>query len=220
MDVPWRFHCSLLWFLHRIQWFAFLWCQVTNIADTVRQRRPSGSGSFASGKVACNELTGPMRTIPNWFAPTTWWKHGFGGSWLNRVFHTFLSPATLSSYSWKVLQCSQARWEIQSLQRVLGLLRGLLHWLLSWWQSSGSASKLRMFSGRIFQDVPHGVFKAEPSHPPGTTTARIRLLCLSWRGLRVGTYMNLWIESFAFRLSIFHRLRYTATEQQMLMKEL
>lgn len=46
---------------------------------------------------------------------------GCGSSTPSRVFQTSLSSATLSSSSWRISRCSQARWDIFSLQQGLGL---------------------------------------------------------------------------------------------------
>ena len=51
---------------------------------------------------------------------------GHGGSQLSRIFRHPLPYPMLSSSSWEILRRSQARWEIYSLQHVLGLSLVLL----------------------------------------------------------------------------------------------
>ncbi len=108
-------------------------------------------------------------------------RPGRGGSSLSRDAQTSLSLDTLSCSSGGIPRCSQANRETQSLQRVLGLPRGLfpvgrarntspgrhpggircpshLSWLLSMEQ--------RLYSELLpSHRAPHPIFKGAPSHP-------------------------------------------------------
>lgn len=59
------------------------------------------------------------------------------GSRLSRVVQTSTSPTMLSSSLWGSLRHSQARWDIETLQRVLGLPQGLLPGGRAWKTSNG-----------------------------------------------------------------------------------